>query len=187
MTIERPGAKGNDRNETAAKACLRAENCFSARSQCCSEAVFYVLNRGFRGGLPDDVAVRVASGFCHGMGEGKGTCGAATGGILALGLFLGPESPGGLKKKKFRGCVQEYQDRFSKEAGALACCELLDMGKEAGRKKMEHCRSLTGLGARLAVEILMANKPELAAEADLEFLEKHDSKLAGFINRLKGR
>jgi len=42
--------------------------------------------------LKSDLLPRLATGFCSGMSRTGGTCGAVTGGVLALNLFLGRAS-----------------------------------------------------------------------------------------------
>ncbi|MFO7554270.1 MAG: C-GCAxxG-C-C family protein [Desulfobacterales bacterium] len=73
---------------------LRTENLFMTRQLMCSEAVLTVLNRGLKGGLAPEIAVRITSGLAEGF-EGSGcTCGALSAGVIALGLFLGRNGPG---------------------------------------------------------------------------------------------
>lgn len=49
----------------------------------------YVLNEGLRGGLQAEFAVRLASGFGEGIGKTGCMCGAFSGAVMGLGLFLG--------------------------------------------------------------------------------------------------
>lgn len=53
----------------------RTENYYDAHGLCCSEAVIYVLNRAFGGGLTEATVRQLGSGFCGGMGGGDGACG----------------------------------------------------------------------------------------------------------------
>ena len=53
----------------------RTFNLMSTGRMMCSEAVLSVLNQGLGGGLPPDVAMKVASGFPEGIGSSGCTCG----------------------------------------------------------------------------------------------------------------
>ncbi len=78
--------------------------------------------------LPFDknTALRVACGLGAGMGRKQETCGAVTGGILALGLKYGR----GEKEERSRteetyGMTRELMNRFEAKHGSCCCRELL--------------------------------------------------------------
>ncbi|MFC1524334.1 C-GCAxxG-C-C family protein [Thermodesulfobacteriota bacterium] len=162
----------------------RAENLFSARKLCCAEALLYLMNRGFRGELPPDAAIRIGTGFCHGMGNAEHVCGAVTGGIMALGLFLGPGSRANMKKKQLWSVIKELTDRFQHLQNSTSCDILLLDAKENKISKSENCMDLTGLGAEITVDILLRERPQLKDQLDLSFLNERESKLSGLIKRL---
>lgn len=76
-------------------------------------------------GLAHDLALRIASGFGGGMRMGK-TCGAVTGGIMALGLFYGfgvdldPEV-----KMRMQTITVEFLEKFKAANGTTDCKEIL--------------------------------------------------------------
>ena len=159
----------------------RAENLYGAKKICCAEAVLLTLNETFAGGLAPEMAVRLGAGFCGGMGGAGCSCGALTGAEMALGLFLAPNLPQGLKERKFRAVSKELHDRFKERYSATCCRTLLQRGKE---KQGVSCKELTKGGAELVTELVLAHRPELAGRGDLEFLRCRDSKLVQMVKRL---
>jgi C_GCAxxG_C_C family probable redox protein len=149
----------------------RSENVYAARGLCCSESVVYVLNGAFAGGLSPEMAVRLATGFCHGMGGGDCVCGALGGAQMGLGLLLAPGQAGGMKKKEFEKLSRNLHDRFRERFGTTCCRLLRARGKE---KTGPSCKELTGGSAEMASRLLLEAKPELAARVNSGFLEKHD-------------
>ncbi|MEW6594794.1 MAG: C-GCAxxG-C-C family protein [Thermodesulfobacteriota bacterium] len=162
----------------------RAENVFDARGYCCAEAVLCVLNQGFGGELAPEMAVRLGSGFCHGMGGAGCTCGSLAGAEVGLSLFLGPRQSGGMKKKEFEQVARAMHDRFRERFGATCCRILLKRRKE---KKGASCKELTGGGAEIAAALLLATRPELEARVDFDFFRTRESKVAGLARRLLGQ
>ena len=162
----------------------RAANIFTARGYCCSETVLVVLNQGFRGDLSPEMAVRLGSGFCHGMGGAGCTCGSLAGAEVAISLFLGPRQPGGMKTKAFEPVAKEMHDRFRARFAATCCRVLLRRRKE---KNGATCKELTVGGAEIAAELILAQRPELAAKVDLDFLAIRESKLGVLGRKLLGR
>ncbi len=161
----------------------RAENLYGAKKICCAEAVLLTLNDAFDGGLSPEMAVRLGSGFCGGMGGAGCSCGSLTGAEMALGLFLAPNLAEGLKEKKFRAVSKELHDRFKERYSATCCRKLLQLGKE---KQGASCKALTRGGAELVTELILAHRPELAGKENLEFLRCRDSKLVQLLKRLFG-
>ncbi len=169
--------------ELAWKVKERTENLYEARKICCAEAVIATLNETFGGGLPYELAVRLGSGFCHGMGGAGCSCGALTGAEVVLGLFMGPTADGGMKKKEFGAVAKEMHDRF-KERNVATCCRILC--KRRKEKKGPSCQELTGCGAELVTELLLAHRPELAERVNNDFLVARDSKVAGMVKKMLG-
>lgn len=161
----------------------RAENFYVAHKLCCAEAVIVVLNQAFGGSLTPEVAVRLGSGFCQGMGGAGCTCGALAGAEITLGLFLSPRQVRGMKKKRFRQISKEVHDRFKTRFASACCRTLIEMAKE---KKGASCRELTMGGAEIAAMFLLETKPELAETVDMRFLQTHDSKLSVLIKSALG-
>ncbi|MCG2822945.1 MAG: C-GCAxxG-C-C family protein [Desulfobulbaceae bacterium] len=162
----------------------RAANIFTARGYCCSETVIVVINQAFRGDLSPEMAVRLGSGFCHGMGGAGCTCGSLAGAEVAISLFLGPRQDGGMKSKEFEKVAKEMHDCFRNRFAATCCRVLLKRRKE---KNGATCKELTVGGAEIAAGLLLAQRPGLAATADLEFLALRESKLGTLAKKLLGR
>lgn len=101
----------------------------------CSQAVFTAL----AGDLGMDVkeAHRLAGGFGGGIGRMGYTCGAVTGGIMALSLALGAsESSDQEKKVALYEIVKDYIESLRSFKGSVVCRELLegaDMWTQEGR------------------------------------------------------
>jgi len=162
----------------------RSANIFTARGYCCSESVIVVINQAFRGDLSFELAVRLGSGFCHGMGGAGCTCGALAGAEVAISLFLGPRQAGGMKAKEFEKVAKEMHDRFRTRFAATCCRVLTRRRKE---KNGVACRELTVGGAEIAAGLILEQRPELAVKADLDFLGVRESKLGVLGRKLLGR
>jgi C_GCAxxG_C_C family probable redox protein len=180
------GTAVHDR-ELAELAGRRAENFFREHRLSCSEAALLVVNLGFKGGLTARQALSLGSGFGGGVGGSGCVCGALSGAVMALGLFLGPDCNGGLGKNKFRKLVGNFHDSFRGAAGAVCCRELLADFRKDRKGQALFCRGLTGRCTGEAVRIILQARPELAARADLDFLRGHDSAAAAVLRKLLGR
>lgn len=80
-------------------------------------------------GLTEEQALRVSANFGSGM-KMAATCGAITGGLMALGLF-GVEDGAAIG-----GYYRILRERHN---GLLDCADLLRVNKEQGRPKKPHC------------------------------------------------
>ncbi len=74
------------------------------------------------------IAFRVSTGFSGGMGCTGRTCGALTGGILSVGLFVGRDrdnmrDPQRLRWQNF-ALVKELIERYERTFGSLECREV---------------------------------------------------------------
>ena len=161
--------------ELTGLASVRAENFFTAHRLNCSEATLLVINHGLGGGLSIEQALALGSGFGGGIGDSGSTCGALSGGVMALGLFLGPGSNGRLEKKEFRKLVGSYHDRFRNEFGSSCCRELIADFRKDRRGQANFCKGLTGRCTGEAVRLILEHRPELAVSADRDFLGNSDS------------
>jgi C_GCAxxG_C_C family probable redox protein len=162
----------------------RACNIFLSGQLLCTEAVFSVLNRGLGGGLPSDVAVRIASALPDGFGGSGCLCGALNGGALALGLFLGGNGPrvrnGNRARSKTRMLHQMFVDRFDSP-----CCRLLTRDvKYNSKAHFQQCSELTGAAAEMAARLILEARPEVLETADWSYLKERDSKLRGTLEKL---
>jgi C_GCAxxG_C_C family probable redox protein len=133
----------------------RAAEIFSAGDSC-SQAVFAVLAPSL--GIEHQEALRLAAGFGGGMRIG-GTCGAATGALLALGPLLCDEECSHDSRKELMVAVATFFERFAAEVGSTECPEILgcDFRTPEGKAYMDehHLRQKTCLPAvRAAVRIV---------------------------------
>ena len=89
----------------------------------CSQIVLGEVSE--RLGMTREQAYAVASCFGIGMAQG-GTCGAASGAIMALGLRYGNTEPGDLvTKSQVFAKRDEFVKRFAEMNGRVACPDLL--------------------------------------------------------------
>lgn len=104
----------------------------------CSQAILAVY--GPRVGLDEDRAVRVAACFAGGMRMAE-TCGAVTGGFMALGLACCTDSCRTIEGRRAAyDAVASFAEKFRRRHGSLVCRELLG------------CDISTPEGYRIAVE-----------------------------------
>lgn len=143
-----------------------------------------VLNEGLGGGLPPELALRMASGLSGGLGGVGCICGAVNGGVLALGLFLGQEGPGLTNGKKIRAAAKALHDQFKERFGSGCCQNLTRELKRDSRARFDYCGDLTAAAAEMAAKIILGSKPELAERADRAYLERQDSKLSGRLEQV---
>ncbi|MDD5529634.1 MAG: C-GCAxxG-C-C family protein [bacterium] len=115
----------------------------------CSEAIVKTIKDEFDLPITDDV-IAMASGFPVGMGCAGCTCGAVSGGIMAVGLVFGRTEPRDNKVNKAMALAKELHDTFQSRHKSL-CCRVLTNGMELGSpEQMEQCIAFTG---EVAVEV----------------------------------
>ena len=168
------GTQTTEIKDLARLAGEKAEYYFSKRRLSCSEASLLVINRVLGGELSDEQAVSLGSGFGGGIGDSGCTCGAISGAVMALGLFLGPGRKEALGKKKFRKLVGEFHDRFRESSGSVCCRDLIADFRKDRKGRSVFCRGLTGRCTEDAVNVIFQEIPELAKKADTEFLTGRD-------------
>lgn len=171
--------------ELAGLVSLRAENFFTAHGLSCSESVLLVINRGFGGGLPPETCLGLGSGFGGGIGNSGSVCGALSGAVMALGLFLG-HGRGGMSAKNYRALVGGLHDRLRARSGAVCCRELIADFRGRRTRRKEFCSGLTGWLAGETARLILAARPELALSADRQFLAGKESRLVALVARLTG-
>jgi C_GCAxxG_C_C family probable redox protein len=102
---------------------------------------------------------RIATGFCAGMSMTCGTCGAVSGGVLAIGLEIGRDSANDSNENCY-AAVQRFKEAFEARFGSDNCRELIgcDFRTQAGRDAFEElnlhpqCRQYVEVAAALALE-----------------------------------
>jgi C_GCAxxG_C_C family probable redox protein len=137
----------------------------------------FVLSQAFASGLSGRDAMELGAGYCHGMGGAGCSCGALTGAVALLSLYLSPHGPDGLKKKDFRRLIREMHDQF-RQRFRSTCCRILSK-KVKGEKELRRvsCQELTEGGAEIATLLLLAARPQLRARVDLDFLQGRELSL----------
>ena len=164
----------------------RAENLFLTRQLECTEAVLVVLNEGLGGELSSELATRLASGLTRGIGESGCLCGALSGGVLGLGLFLGRTGPGINNNSIIQTGAGQLHDQFKKHCGATCCRVLTRFESPTSRTQFRACAERTGFAAKTAAGMILAHRPELTKTADWGYLRRRDSKLSGNLRRIRG-
>lgn len=90
----------------------------------CAQSVLMAFAETY--GLPPEQAAQVAAGFGGGMGGLGRTCGAVSGGLMALGLARGFVIPGDkIAKDETYALARRFQARFTERFGVLDCKILL--------------------------------------------------------------
>ncbi|WP_350343002.1 C-GCAxxG-C-C family protein [Proteinivorax tanatarense] len=120
----------------------------------CSEAIVYSIKENFQLDMPDEM-VAMASGFPVGIGKSKCLCGAVSGGVMALGYFLGRTKPGDSKVAKTLELANELQQSF-KDNHKVLCCKVLTHGMDMGSgEHKKQCIAFTGEVAEKTAEIIV--------------------------------
>ncbi|MDL2263245.1 C-GCAxxG-C-C family protein [Synergistaceae bacterium OttesenSCG-928-I11] len=99
----------------------RAAYLFLEERYACSEAVLTAMNEALGSPLSEE-AMRVATGFRGGMGDGD-VCGAISGGIMVLGLVMAPDYPG-TPSPELKEAAKALRARFAAHNDALDCADL---------------------------------------------------------------
>lgn len=162
----------------------RAENLFETGQLLCSEAVLTVLNRGLSGGMEDEAAIRVASTLPQGIGDSGCTCGALSGGALALGLFLGRDRPGGRDRHKAMNAANLLHDQFKELFGSTCCRVLSKKVKPVPKAHVEQCTRFTGIVAEMVARVIVERHPNLIEKADWNYLRKRESRVGAKLSSL---
>ena len=122
----------------------------------CSEAVVKTIIDEFQIDVSEDV-IKMASGFPVGMGGMGCTCGALTGGVMAIGLDYGRSQGKDPKVNKAMELSAKLYQIFC-ERHKVSCCKVLTRGMEKGSPEhMEQCIAFTGEMAYEAAKIIAEN------------------------------
>lgn len=96
----------------------------------CSEAIISTIRKHFDPDMPE-AAIAMGSGFPVGIGGSMCTCGAVSGGVIALGYFFGRVNPRDTKVQKAMELSKELHDYFQ-DNNKVLCCKTLCKGMELG-------------------------------------------------------
>jgi C_GCAxxG_C_C family probable redox protein len=131
-----------------------AEEYYRSGQFYCSEAIVKAINDGFRLGYPDSV-VRLASGFPIGIGGAGCTCGAVSGGVMAIGMVFGRDKPTDPSIDRCLGLARELHNLFASRHGCL-CCRTLTHGMVLkSPEHMRQCIAFTGEVAEETAKIIL--------------------------------
>jgi C_GCAxxG_C_C family probable redox protein len=111
-----------------------AAACFG-RGFNCAQSVLYAFCEDF--GMSREEALKVSCAFGAGMGRKGDTCGAVSGGLMAIGLKYGMYLEGDqAAKEKTYALAQEFAREFQARNGSTVCRELLglEIGTPEGMK-----------------------------------------------------
>ncbi|MBQ2204983.1 MAG: C_GCAxxG_C_C family protein [Lachnospiraceae bacterium] len=136
---------------------MEAEQAFRDVFFCC-EAVLETIIKNFDLDVPHEL-IRMSTPMAVGAGKSGCMCGAANGGIVALGLLFGRDEKRGPKDPEVVKCLgfsKELHDWFEANNGKKAtCCRVLT--REFNMAEGEHkkqCVYFTGLCAWKVAEII---------------------------------
>lgn len=129
----------------------------------CAESVLLTLAQ--RQGIDDPNVPAIATGFCSGLSQTAGPCGAVTGAVMGIGLALGRKEAGGSVSQTY-DATKTLVDSFTEEFGSVNCANLLGchLGTPEGRqtftegKLWKRCMTYTGRATEMAAEIIDAAK-----------------------------
>lgn len=122
----------------------------------CSEAVVKTIIDEFQIDVSEDV-IKMSSGFPVGMGGMGCTCGALTGGVMAIGLVYGRSQGKDPKVNKAMELSAKLYQIFC-ERHKVSCCKVLTRGMEKGSPEhMQQCIAFTGEMAYEAAKIIAEN------------------------------
>lgn len=126
--------------ESAERARIEIEK-LRSEGKSCSRATLLGIARALEYPIGEDLLMNMAIGFCGGIGRtrDRGTCGALTAAVAAVGL-----APGLDDQRKIEICAELYE-RFKKEFGDVECGVLLR--NAGGKKNCTACCLCAGVGA----------------------------------------
>jgi C_GCAxxG_C_C family probable redox protein len=168
-TLDRDGIVAN-KQEILDRVQQRAEE-YNYFARNCARSTALAVMEEF--GLGNMEIVKALSPF-PGFGGTGWMCGGVTGGLIALGLFLGNEDLQDYDAvRRTIGAARQFMPRFEEQVGVVVCPKIHEevvfgrymdpaaspenMEAFAKAKGFEKCGLLTGIGARLAAEIIIEN------------------------------
>lgn len=130
-----------------------AENYYRNGDFYCSEAIVKTIKDAFELDFSDE-AIKLASGFPVGIGGSGCTCGAVSGGVMALGMVFGRSEGKDPRVQKTMQLSAELHERF-REKRKFVCCKILTKGMDFGKKEhLEQCIAITGEVAEIVADII---------------------------------
>lgn len=130
----------------------------------CAQSVLLAMRRAWNVEAPS--APKAASAFGGGIGRRGSVCGALTGGVIAIGLKYGSDSPLVQEREKAYSLALEFFNEFEKRCGSVFCgelieCDLTDPEQlERARKSnliLEKCARVIEESVRILIELSRAD------------------------------
>lgn len=103
--------------------------------------------------------VRAMSGLAYGCGDGRGTCGALTGGCCLLGVYAGKGTDSETQSDRFALMLAGLTEWFAETAGAAdgaVSCDVI-AGGEGPAASLQRCGELVSQTYAKIMEILVEN------------------------------
>lgn len=125
----------------------------------CAESVLLAVCESLK--IESVLIPRIASGFCGGVSNTNGMCGAVVGGIMALNIVFGRNKTNESKDLNYKK-VQQFQKMFAEKFGSTNCASLTDcdLSTEAGHLKFKElkvglkCADYTGEATRMVLDLI---------------------------------
>ncbi len=109
-----------------------------------------------------------------------------SGGVLALGIFLGRNREAARDRNGARSAARELHDHFKEKFGS-SCCRVQNM--ETGDNKKTHflkCARMTAAVAGMAAELILKRRGELLDHVDRQYPEIEGSMVKTTFRRVAG-
>lgn len=94
---------------------------FESSHYCCAESVLLAI--AAHQGIESELLMPMATGFCGGVAQTRGMCGAVSGAVMGLGLITGRREPGGDRTANY-AAVRGFVDAFQALHNTVNCYEL---------------------------------------------------------------
>jgi len=102
--------------------------------------------------------VKAATAFGGGIGGTKcETCGALTGGVIALGWLFGRTEPGADKQDAY-ALAMEFRNKFLDAFGSTQCKTILEAFGQ--QENLLECKRMTGAAAGILYDIVSEERKE---------------------------
>ena len=125
----------------------------------CAESVLIATSESMN--IKSELIPRIASGFCGGVANTNGMCGAVNGAIMAINIIYGRDHAGESKDMNFQK-VQQFIKKFESKFGSISCPVLTgcDLSTEEGQQKFSELNlhqkyaDFTGEATRMVLEMI---------------------------------
>lgn len=154
----------------------QAADLFASRQLWCAPALLVSVNRGLSGELSDDLAIRLSAGFGEGIGGSGCLCGSISGGIQALGLFLGNGRRSASGDKTVQKVAQRLHQAFNHRFGSTCCRVLIKDLKRGSTEHFRVCAQRTAFAAEYTACMILDQRPELFHYINWQFLNKNKNR-----------